>query len=264
MRARTIVGALTLLALGSLAPGARAGDLDERHVVATTAVPGIGLLTGTGMRCTGFVAGSVRIIVTAAHCVLNPAGAPAQESFDFQPAGSKDMLRARVVVAGSWNAKGEPAPLTDAVSDDWAILYTDTPAGVEPLTLADKLPADQLADKMLAAVGYSADIKDGRAPVEDAACRATRIKDFRVDHDCRGTADSAGSPLFVLNPDGTRGPVVGIVAQSGVTSTAEHLVISNLRLTAKPPLPGIDFGGRAVFVGAFVNAARLAARSAAR
>jgi hypothetical protein len=49
-----------------------------------------------------------------------------------------------------------------------------------------------------------------------------------------------------------------------VTSTAEHLAISNLRLVALPAVQGIDYGGRAVAVGAFLNAARLAARSAAR
>jgi hypothetical protein len=265
MRTRVAIGALAALAL--LASTARAGDLDERRVVAdsTTALPAIGVLIGTGARCTAFVAGSDRTVVTAAHCVLAQDGKPAQESFEFQPAyrdgANAGAQRARVVIAGSWNAKGEPAPLTDAVSDDWAILYADKATGVTPLTLADKLPADQLADKTLAAAGYPTDMRNGRFLVEDPACRTTRIKDFRVDEDCRA---AAGSPIFLVGPDGTRGPVVGIVAQSGVTSTAEHLAISNLRLVALPAVQGIDYGGRAVAVGAFLNAARLAARSAAR
>jgi len=53
-----------------------------------------------------------------------------------------------------------------------------------------------------------------------------------------------------------------VVSRGAVTGTAERLVIGNLRLLGpSAAVPEIDFGGRAVFVGAFVNAVKMAARA---
>jgi V8-like Glu-specific endopeptidase len=265
--ARTLAAAL--IGCGLLAPAAfAASELDERRVVAasTTALRAVGLLTGTAGRCTAFLAGGDRVVVTAAHCVLDREGAPAQESFEFQPAyrggAGAASYRVRVIVAGKWRPPADPATADAAVLEDWAILLADKPTGITPLTLGTALPITQLTDKPLAAVGYADDIQNGRFPTEDPSCQVTRIQDVRIDHSCRGLGGSSGSPIFLRNADGTRGPLVGVVSRGAVTSTAERLVISNLRLVAPAgAIPELDFGGRAVFVGAFVNAVKMASRA---
>lgn len=260
--------AAALIGLGLLAPAAfAANQLDQRHVVAAsaTALRAVGLLTGTAGRCTGFLAGGDRIVVTAAHCVLNNEGAPAQESFQFQPAyrdgAGAGSFAVRVIVAGKWHPPADPAT-AEPVSEDWAILLADKPTGVKPLALETAVPVTQLTDKPLAAVGYAGDIQNGRFLTEDPSCRVTRIQDVRIDHTCRGSVGSSGGPIFLSNPDGTRGGVIGVLTRGAVTSTAERLVIGNLLLIGPgAAIPELDFGGRAVFVGAFVNAVKMAVRN---
>jgi len=261
--------AAALIGCFLLAPAAfAANELDGRHVIdaSTTALRAVGVLTGAARRCTGFLAGGDRVVVTAAHCVLDREGAPAQESFEFQPAygvGAKaDSATVRVIVAGKWRPPADPSAVEAAASEDWAILLADKPTGIKPLALDSTLAISQLTDQKLVAVGYADDIQNGRVPVEDPSCRVTRVQDVRIDHSCRGSVGSAGSPVFLSNPDGTRGPLVGVVSRGAVTGTAERLVIGNLRLLGpSAAVPEIDFGGRAVFVGAFVNAMKMAARS---
>jgi V8-like Glu-specific endopeptidase len=267
MPARALAAALIGCCL--LAPAAfAANELDERHVVdaASTGLRAVGLLAGTAGRCTGFLAGGDRVVVTAAHCVLDREGAPAQESFEFQPAfrdgAGAGSATVRVIVAGKWRPPADPSTVEAAASEDWAILLADKPTGIKPLALDSKLAISQLTDQKLVAVGYADDLQNGRVPFEDPSCRVTRVQDVRINHSCRGAAGSAGSPIFLSNPDGTRGPLVGVVSRGAVTGTAERLVISNLRqLGPNAAVPDIDFGGRAVFVGAFVNAVKMAGRA---
>jgi hypothetical protein len=66
--------------------------------------------------------------------------------------------------------------------------------------------------------------------------------------------------LFLLNDDGSRGPVIGIVTAAALNSPSERLVIGNLlALSTIRGIPDVDFGGRAAFVGAFVNATKMMA-----
>jgi V8-like Glu-specific endopeptidase len=255
------------LALVLFAPAAFAGsDLDERHVVSPNELPAVGLFVGTGGRCTGFLAGSDRVIVTAAHCVLNGEGKPAQEKFEFQPSyrdgASAGIYRARVVASGKWLPPAGQDALREAVSEDWAILFTDKPTGIAPLNLATSMSINQLSDQPLADAGYSVDLQNGRFLTEDSSCKVTKVQDFRIEHSCRGSPGSSGGPVFLVNPDGSRGPVVGVVSQQSPSSTAERLVISNLLLLASMhAIPEVDFGGRAIFVGAFVNGVKSFANS---
>jgi V8-like Glu-specific endopeptidase len=260
------IGALALLAL-LVATAARAADseLDRRQAANAPdpAMAAIGLLTGTATRCTAFLMGSDRTVVTAAHCVLDRDGRPAQDRFAFQP-GYHDgkgaqSVGARVVVAGNWRPNGD-----GAVAEDWAILLADASTGITPLDYAADVTPPQLSDRALAAIGYSVDVATGRFVTEDAPCRATRIVGFRIHHGCRGALGAAGSPIFALDALGGRGPLVGVVTQGAASSTSERLAIAGLmRLAPMRGIPEIDYGGRAVFVGAFVNAAKLTAGATA-
>jgi V8-like Glu-specific endopeptidase len=260
-------GLAALLLTVLLAPAVfAADDLDERHVVAANELTAVGLLTGGGARCTGFLAGSGRIIVTAAHCVLKGAGVPLAELFEFRPgyrdSASKGLYRARVVTTGNWQEPTDAASLEKAVSEDWAVLFTDKSTGIAPLTLATNMSINQVAEQRLADAGYSVDLQNGRFLTEDASCRAVRVEEFRIEHSCRGSPGSSGGPVFLVNPDGSRGPVVGVVSEQAPASTSERLVLSNIRLlNSISTIPEIDLGGRAIFVGAFANAVTSLARS---
>jgi V8-like Glu-specific endopeptidase len=258
-----LLGSLALLALAI--PAATASELDERHVVPPGTLPAVGQLNGNGGRCTGFLAGSDRLIVTAAHCVFKHSDStPSQDSFEFQPGfrdgSSTGVFHARVIANGSYHFPTDAADAVQVAAQDWAILLIDKPTGIAPLPLMAMITGPDLVDKSMVYVGYSADMQNGRVPVEDSACRVIRADDTRLDHDCRGANDAAGGPLFLRNGDGTRGPVVGVVTAPAISSPSERLVIAAMRnLASLRAFPEIDFGGRAVFVGAFLNATKVMA-----
>lgn len=253
---------LCALAALPLAQPAGASDLDERRVVPAGTLPAVGLLVGNGGRCTGFLTGSDRVIVTAAHCVFKRTdGTASQDVFEFQPGyrngSSTGVFRAHVIANGDFHFPDAQLPVEQVASQDWAILLTDKPTGIAPLNLAADVTINQLADKPLSYVGYSVDVEDGRVPTEDASCRVIGTEALRIDHSCRGSPGSSGGPIFLLNPDGSRGPVVGVVSSASISSTSERLVITNIRLlAAMRTLPDIDFGGHAAFIGAFLNATK--------
>lgn len=266
--ARTLRRALAAaLLIGALASVARAeDDLDRRRVVAAGELPAVGLFTGAGARCTAFLAGSDRVLVTAAHCVLKGAGVARAEFFEFRPGyrdgASSGLFRARVVAHGDWQEPSDQAGLKKAVSEDWAVLYTDKPTGVPPLLLATNLSSNQLADQQVIDDGYSVDLQNGRFLTQDS-CKVTGVEDFRIEHSCRGSPGASGGPLFLANPDGSRGPVIGVNSESNPASTSERLVLTHLRLMSSlRTIPEIDMGGRAIFVGAFVNAVTGLAKNA--
>jgi len=254
-----LLGAVALLGLSS---AARAGsELDQRHTLAAGSLPAIGLLTIGNTHCTGFLAGTDRAVVTAAHCVFKRDGQITQERIDFLPnyrAGtSAGVYRARVIATGGYHPPANQQEADQSTADDWAILLTEKPTGILPLPLMSDTPLSLLADKPVAAVGYSADLENGRFLTEDTACSVIRAQDLRIDHGCRG---SDGGPLFLLNDDGSRGPIIGVITSSALTSPSERLVISNLLALARVRgMPEVDFGGHAAFVGAFLNATKVMA-----
>ena len=240
-----------------------ADDLDARRVVADarTAFPAIGLLTGGGSRCTAFLAGSDRVLVTAAHCVLNQEGKPKAEQFEFQPGYTNGRAlgvhRATLMTSGEFKTPSDSKGLKESVPNDWAVLSLDRPAGVAPLALVRDLPSSALNDQSLNALGYSTDIENGRFLAEDN-CKVTAVDAMRIEHSCRGAPGASGGPIFLVGPDGTRGAVVGVNVQESASRTSERVVIRNLRgLAGLRTLPDVDFGGRAVYAGAFANAVKL-------
>ena len=261
-----------LIVLGALAPTVRGETaLDQRQPADQAAgdptAAAIGLLTGTASRCTGFLAGSDRVVVTAAHCVLDRDGKAAQDRFEFQPgyrAGAETpSFGARVVVTGAWKPAGDPRVSVEPVGEDWAILLTDRPTGIAPIALTGDVKLEQVGDHPLATVGYSVDVASGRFVTEEVPCGTTHLEGFRIHDTCRGSLGVAGSPLFFVDATGARGALIGLVVQGAASSTAERLAIGQLMaLTDLRGIPTIDYGGRAVFVGAFVNAAKVAAASA--
>ncbi len=199
---------------GTPSTGGVADDLDARRVVtdARTEFPAIGLLTGGGSRCTAFLAGSDRVLVTAAHCVLNQEGKPKAEQFEFQPGYTNGRAlavhRATLMTNGDFKTPSDSKGLKESVPNDWAVLSLDRPAGVAPLALVRDLPSSALTDKSLNALGYSTDIENGRFLAEDS-CKVTAVDAMRIEHSCRGAPGASGGPIFLVGPDGTRGAVVG-------------------------------------------------------
>jgi len=160
----------------------------------------LGMVTGSRI-CTGTVVLHPRIVMTAAHCVIDGDHASVIESIAFRPgvdAGSAPRLfRGRVARVGVstrnrvHTVKDEPR--------DWAIIVLDeAPAGVRPLSLLALGRADFAGLKgRIFLPAYSEEVADRQTTPADSPCS---VIDLRWDvflHDCNVTPGSSGAPLLV-------------------------------------------------------------------
>ncbi|MEH2611135.1 trypsin-like serine peptidase [Bradyrhizobium sp. AZCC 1693] len=175
----------------------------------------VGKFKGT-MTCTAAMILDPRIIVTAAHCIMERDGTIRESSFSFQPgyrsANHNAKFDATVWAVGS-RQSAEHETVRDAARD-WAILVLDrAPLGVKPFALSrHPIGTLGLSELQLQLPAYSDDIGDAEALSVDPACAVRDLVWDTLIHNCTGGRGSSGAPLLVREERGYA--IIGIQAAS--------------------------------------------------
>ncbi|MGQ0683394.1 trypsin-like serine peptidase [Bradyrhizobium sp.] len=257
--ARNLLGCLVMLLLVALIKlftsvnphfGALVGGIDRRHIVNTGLVPyaAVGKFKGT-MTCTAAIVLDPRIIVTAAHCLMERDGTMRRSSFSFQPGyqpGSNDTrFDASVWAVGS--SQSPDHETVGAAARDWAILVMDRPpSGVQPLTIgSDSFGVQALPGLHVQLPAYSEDVAGAEVLSADLSCSVHDLVWDTIIHDCMAGRGSSGAPLLLRGEQGYE--VVGIHA-AAVFENDQHR--NDVRF----------LGGQAIGSWMFANSVRALAR----
>ncbi|NUR44803.1 MAG: trypsin-like serine protease [Sphingomonas sp.] len=195
----------------SLSNGSHRQIVDARLAPYTA----VGKFKGT-MTCTAAMILDPRIIVTAAHCIMQKDGTIRRSNFSFQPGyqvGSNGAtFDATIWAIGSRQSVGHET-LRDAARD-WAILVLDRPpSGVQPFALSRRsIGASELSELQLQLPAYSDDVADAEALSVDPACAVRELVWDTLIHNCTAGQGSSGAPLLVRGEGGYA--VIGIQAAS--------------------------------------------------
>jgi len=192
-------------------------DGSHRQIVDARFAPysAVGKFKGT-MTCTAAMILDPRIIVTAAHCIMERDGSIRRSTFSFQPGyqvGSNSAkFDATVWAVGSRQSVGHET-VRDAARD-WAILVLDrAPSRVQPFVFSrySIAPLD-LPGLPLELPAYTEDVADAEALSLDPACAVSHVVWDTLIHNCMAGRGSSGAPLLVREEHAYA--IIGIQAAS--------------------------------------------------
>ena len=135
-----------------------------------------------------------RLVVTAAHCILDPRGNWMANAYVFYPnlirGQARDAARATFV----WYGTRTPLDGASAADQDWAILLLDRDLGAYGwMGIKDYSPAP--GDKVTL-VGYSVDADQGKTATAHVDCNVRAVSDGDFLHDCDMSRGASGGPLW--------------------------------------------------------------------
>ncbi len=205
---------------------------DPRHIVDARVPPytAVGRLTGL-MICTGALVADPRIVVTAAHCVVEHDGKVTVSKLTFQPGYQMglalDRFSGEVWAVGSLR-QFEYVTVHDA-SNDWAIVVLDRSADpIRPLWVRSYgRETDGPLEGNILLPAYSDDFAGADVLAVDTACSVDKIVWEILLHDCAVSHGASGAPLLVR--DGDWYAVIGINsgAMAFPTSRGRRIVHRN-------------------------------------
>jgi V8-like Glu-specific endopeptidase len=175
----------------------------------------VGKFKGT-MTCTAAIVVDPRIIVTAAHCIMERDGTIGRSSFSFQPGyrSGNDNAKFHAIVwaIGSRQSVGHET-VRDAARD-WAILVLDrAPLGVQPFVLSrHSIGTLEISEPQVQLPAYTDDVADAEALSLDSACAIRDLVWDTLIHNCSAGRGSSGAPLLVREQHGYA--IIGIQAAS--------------------------------------------------
>lgn len=205
--------------------GFSADEEEQRQIVGARQLPyaAVGRLEGP-LICTAAIVAHPRIVVTAAHCVIDPVDGVIKGPILFQPGYRAETDLGRFY-GELWNL-GSPrqygALSANDAANDWAILVLEhSPNGIRPLGLQRCGGAHfHSLHKEALLPAYSIDIADGQALSVDPICS---IKDQvwgLLFHDCEVNNGASGAPLLRLH-DGWY-VVIGIERSAVILPGSDH------------------------------------------
>ncbi|KAB2850115.1 MAG: hypothetical protein F9K44_05895 [Hyphomicrobiaceae bacterium] len=219
MQSRLVPSIVSVLALAGLSlwPQQWIADFAStnrgRSIVASDHLlhASIGRLIGPRI-CTGALVLHPRIVVTAAHCLLETDGSVTKKSVSFQlghdSVGAPLIFQGRVERVGSVRQNGDRTVRDEAM--DWGIVVLDeAPANVRPLLLKSvSETAAALLAKRISLPAFSIDVAAGRAMTVDQGASILAVRWGVFLHDSGRALGSSGAPLLVDTGEGLA--VIGI------------------------------------------------------
>jgi V8-like Glu-specific endopeptidase len=209
-------------------------DRDRRRFVAAgePCAAAVGLVDADDVdrEGTGTVVLHPRIVLTAAHVVLDVARGRPAERVTFRLGYAKG--RAVADIGARVAALGTMRPGTvGTAKDDWAILVLDRPAPARPYELAMPTTATlaRRYRRALSVIGYSDDRADGEIASTEAGCSVVGERYGRFLHDCSTANGASGAALTVATATAcvTVGLVDGAVSPRPVARAPFRLAIAN-------------------------------------
>ncbi len=186
--------------------GSSAEEEERRQIVGARQLPyaAIGRLHGA-LICTAAIVAHPRIVITAAHCVIDPADGVIEGPILFQPGyrAETDLDRFYGEVWDLGSPRQYGALSANDAANDWAIIVLDrSPKGIRPLGLQRYGGAHFYSlHKEVLLPAYSIDIADGRTLSVDPACSIEGQVWGLLLHNCGVAHGASGAPLLRLHGD---------------------------------------------------------------